>query len=486
MAGLLSTRDGVTVAQEVVLGNPEQNLGAALLKVSCTKVNEEVGDGTTTTAILAAEIIKEGQRLIATGVEPMQLCRGIREAGAQAETLIRALSSAIQTPEQIARVATLASNNDAEVADGLATAAMAIGKDGTIVIEDGYGTGVTLECKEGMELDRGPLHGGTDFGEIVKHGPLVAVVGQDLTSWWDIKEILEEATQWQPRPLLLFALNVAQEAMASIILNSTRKGLIDCTAIRCPGYGHHRKDYLRDIAALSGAAYVSKDEGLEHKQWKGEWFGALKQVSIHPKTTTLIPYEDHLPKMREHLDRLRREADTAASDFDRDQIRRRMASLSGGLAVLKVGGVTEAERKDRRARVEDALAAVRAALKGGIVPGGGSAYLQASLKLLAPTGASPAIQVGWGVLGKALGAPLQALVHNAGGSGEVAIDRLIERWAVEDNGWLGWDVLQGRVRDLAVDPVVMDPTLVAVCALRAAVSVATMLLSVEVSITRTK
>lgn len=486
MAGLLATKDGVTVAQEISLAKGIENQGAALLKAACIKVNEKVGDGTTTTAILAAELLRGGHRLITAGFNSRKICEGVLAAAEEAEKNILQLSIPVESQKHLAQIATLASNNDTEVAEILAEAAMAVGKYGTTVIEDDVTTDVKLDFIEGLEIARGPIRSVFLRGqkERFMDGPLVAVIHSDLSTFEDVQELLETSAQWSPRELVIFSLSVSGDALKTIILNDGPKGQAHNVAISCPGYGHLRQEHLKDIAALTGATLVSRALGMSPRKWNPEWFGALRKVTLREKATTLIAYEDKVEGLQNYLVALQKESECCKSDFDRDQIQSRMAMLSGGLARVKVGGVTEAARKERRARIEDALAAVKMALQGGVVPGGGSAYLWAASFLLAPPGKDPEISLGWELLRQALSKPLHKLVQNAGGCGEIAVEQATKKWDTNDNPWLGWDVCTGCIRNLAEDPPIVDPTKVELMALQTAVSIATMLLSIDVSITK--
>jgi len=487
LAGLLSTRDGATIARDVILSDQIENQGAAFLKDACIQVNNTVGDGTTTTVLLAAEIIKRGHRQIAAGMDRGQLCSGIRSAAKATEEVIVKLSSSVASQTDLARIAELASNGDIEVSALLAEAAMAAGKDGIVVVEDGVGTDTLLEFKEGLELDRGPLH--LSFlrskSERVLEGPLVAVVNTSLNSVADVQDLLETASQWRPRGLLLFAQDVCYDALTTLLLNDSQS-VISCVPIACPGYGLQRQERLKDIAALSGATLISQETGQDFKKWDPEWFGAVRQVSIRKEQTILTAYDNGHPGLQDHIRELRHRAETAASDFDRDELRKRLAGLSGGLAYIKVGGLTELARKDRRSRIEDALAAVRAALRQGVVAGGGTAYFQASLMISPEKDLHPLARAGWDVAVYALAAPLYTLAKNSGRSGDVLVDHLIHRWAQGGTDWTGWDAVQDRIRDLRDEPSIMDPTAVVLAALRSAVSVATMLLMTDVFVSRVR
>lgn len=481
LAGLLPTRDGVTVAREIVLDDPVENQGAQILKEACVRVNAAVGDGTSTTAILAAEILMLGVKCIAAGVPPQFLCRGMRDAASAVDSILEEMSTPVESVEEIEQIALLASNRDLDVAHALAEASLAIGRDGTIIVVDGHGTEIKLDVKDGMEIDRGPVHPSFANKEKTLDGPLVAVINAHLTSIPDIQSLLESASQWQPRELVLFALSVSQDALYTVSFN-LRKDNIRCIPIQCPGYGHHKEDYLRDVAALAGATFVDSAAGMNRRDWNPEWFGAVRTAIVGEKTTVLTAYPDKIMGLQGYLTKLRHQADTTKSNYDRDRIRSRMASLTGGLALLKVGAHTENVLKERRARVEDALAAVKAALRGGVIPGAGISLLAASTKIKCPPYTHQGRKDGWETLKIALRKPFVQLAENAGEEGCIIVDRLLREWEHEKVS-VGWDATQGTIRDLQDEPRILDPTNVTREALRAAVSAATTILSADTSIT---
>jgi len=479
-AGLLSTRDGVTVAREIDLPNALANQGCQILKQACIKVNDEVGDGTTQTALLAAEMLREGHRLIVAGFHPDDLIRGMHSALIQASDAIEGLAIPVETQEQIREIAFLSSNRDEEIARLLAEAVMAVGRDGLVVIEDGQGIASSLEFKEGMEIESGMAS--TCFADDFEHltrtmnAPLVAVINAHLRTMDDVREVMETASQWPQNELLLFCRSIDGEAQATMALNLTHRIVKSCP-VAAPGIDFRRPDILADIAALAGTTMIDPAAGFDHQKWNAEWFGSLRKATIGQKTSLLEGYSESEAPVAERIQWLKGQEAEATSDYDRDQLRQRIAKLSGGLAILKVGGATEAELKDRRARVEDALSAVKAALKGGVVPGGGMAYIRASAKLETCPLKEPGELAGWNLVKKTLLRPLEVLAENAGQIGPVAVANVLDK-----SEWTGWDVLKGCVRDLQQDPSIMDPVLVALAALQSAGSVATTLLTVEASV----
>ena len=495
MSGMLATKDGVTVAREVQLTDSLENQGCQILKEACIKVNNEVGDGTTTVAVLASAMLAEGHKLIATGIDPGGLTRGMKDAGEHALEYIREMATPILDQADLERVAMLASNGDVEVAKNMAEACMAVGKDGTVTIEDGVGLEVTLEFKEGMELDQGPCSPQflRDQHERVIENPLVAVIHGRLRSLQDVQDLMEVASQWPQNELVVFCLLAETEALATMVVNDT-KDVMKSVAIGAPGVQFRKQDYLQDIAALTGATYVDPNAGYDHKQWDPNWFGSLKSITIRPKSTILVAHDEAGDEVQERIQKLRAEEAHCASDYDRDRIQERLAKLSGGMAILKIGGVTEVAMKERRARVEDALGAVRAALRSGVVPGGGISYLRAADALscgdlLSDTGVyqnkdcSTAEDFGRSVVRRALMKPLEVIANNADEEGKVVVYNVLSKWqGSEDFDWTGWDALTDQYRDLAEDPMVMDPTAVAIATVTAAISVVTTLLMVETAI----
>jgi chaperonin GroEL len=502
-SGLLATRDGVTVAREVDLSDPVENLGAQILKEACTTVNDEVGDGTTTTAILAGELLREGHKLVAAGMDPSQVISGMRDAADDVERMLQDIAVPVAGQEGIETVARLASNGDDEVAKCMAEACMAVGKDGTVLIEDGHGLETTLELKEGMEIERGAATAAffTEKLERTMEGPLVAVINKHLRTVEDVTDLLEVASQFKPRELLLIVDGIEGPALATMSINNSQ-GVVASCAVQSPGFGPHKADVLRDIAALAGATFVDPAAGHDIGKFEAEWFGAFRQAIIRTKTSTFTAYDDNHADLEAYIARIRSQTESGKSDYDRDRVKERLAKLSGGLAVIRVGGVTEAAMKERRGRVEDALGAVRAALRGGLVPGAGTALVIASVGL-GEAGKQPtsAHEAGWEAVRQAILAPVGILAGNSGAESGLAIGRVTEAhagasdgWvAFEDTGggafryrgkWIGWDTKVGGLRDLRETPMLVDPALVVISALKAAVSVATTLLTVEVSLTQ--
>ena len=498
MGGLLVTKDGVSVAREIALADNTENQGCQILKNACIKVNDEVGDGTTSVAILADALIQEGHKLIATGVDPNGLVRGMNAARDTAVDFIRTIADTITEQSELERIAMLASNGDAEVATNLAEACMAVGKDGTVTIEDGHGLETVLEFHEGMEIDQGPCSlAFLESGERTIENPLIAVIHGRLRSLEDVQDLMETASQWPENELVVFCLIAEAEALATMTVNNSR-GIMKCVAVGAPGVQFRKVEYLEDLAALSGATLVDPIAGLDHRQWNPEWFGSLRKITITARSTTMTAMPEAQEAIADRMVVLHAQERTCVSDYDRDRLKERIAKLSGGMAVLKIGGVTEIAMKERRARVEDALGAVRAALRSGVVPGGGLAYLRAAVELATQAGSDglftntgmvrqgacdSAEDYGWEVVKRALMKPLEVIANNAGEEGKVVVFNVAEQhFASEELHWGGWDALTETYRDLSADPMIMDPTDVAVAVIMAAGSVATTLLTVETAI----
>jgi chaperonin GroEL len=479
---LLATKDGVTVAREITLPNHVQNLGAETLKQACIRVNEEVGDGTTTAALLSGAILEEGRKAIVARVDPLRVAAGIQAAGKAAIETILQCSKPVTNQQDLEQVAFIASNGDREIARHMAEACMAVGKDGAVVIEDGRGVESVLTFKEGMEINQGALSPSfLTEGDRVIEGPLVAVVANVLSSMADVQDLMEVASQWPQNELVVFAPDVVGEALATMSLNNSQE-VVKCIAVRAPGgAGGRQEDYLKDIAALAGADYVDPVAGYDAKAWDAEWFGSFRQATIGLKTTVLVAYEESASSVEQRLAEIRGQELHCTSDYDRDRLRERKAKLTGGLALLEVGGVTEGAMKERRARVEDALGAVQAALRSGVVPGGGAVYLRASAVLSTPPDAvDGGFRAGWRVCEQALQRPIEVLARNAGKRhGGVVAEKVL---AAENPG-VGWDSLRDEIRDLTVEPLVVDPTAVAISVVETACSVASTLLTAGATIT---
>jgi chaperonin GroEL len=486
--GLLATKDGVTVAREVEVEDPVANLGCLILKEACVKVNDDVGDGTTSTAIIAEAILREGQKVIAAGMSPIPVSRGVQAAAKTCTEVIQSLAIPVEVQAALERVAMIASNGDEEVSKKMAEAVMAVGKDGTLTIEDGNTVGIELEFKDGMEIDRGAasphlLKGAT---ERVIEGPLVAVIGKDLRTVEDIKDLMEVASQWPDHELLIIAQSIEGNALKTVVMNN-EADVVRVVAVNSPGFHEKKKDILKDIAALTGADYIDPDLGHDLGAWDAEWFGGLRKATIRAKSAVFLAYDEAEELIEARIKEIKAGKRFAKSEYDTDKINERIARLSGGLCIMKVGGYTESEMKERRARIEDALGSVRAALRTGIVPGAGSTYMACSHQLAQVDVSEEDMdfQAGWNILTRALQRPLQVLAANAGHRSEYMADRLLDHFTETGDYWMGWDAVTGSLRNLNEgDEAIIDPQAVAHSVIEAAVSTAGTLLTVEASLSK--
>ena len=485
LAGLLATKDGVTVAREVELGDHVANMGCQILKEACIKVNDMAGDGTTTAAIVAAAIVREAHKVIVAGVDAMQVAEGIRRASRRANEIIEEMAVPVESQHELEQVAMIASNSDEEVAKAMAEACMAVGRDGTISIEDGHGMGIELIFKDGMEIPRGvisPYFLGRNDNERVIEGPMVACIDAELLSVEDVQSVLEESSTFEGHDLIIFAKNVAGDAIKTMTLNDA-KDVVRCVAIQAPGFGDRQAEFLRDIAAMAGADFIDPQADRSHLTWDSEWFGSFRKVTVGLKTATLIAYEEASEPIQERITQIRGELEHVTSDYDIERLQERMAKLTGGLCIMQIGGHTEAALKERRARVEDALGAVQSALRTGVVPGGGVAYLTAGEALESdhPLGDGDQ-EMGWMALARALRAPIMTLGRNAGKEGPTLAYYVSEARSEDPYGWMGWDARADVIRDLSEVPAILDPSLVVTMVIQTAASVAATLLTAETSV----
>jgi len=487
-AGLVPTKDGVTIARELQFDEPHLRLGSKLMADACLKVNEEVGDGTTTTACLAYEMLAGSLKALAAGAEPRHLIEGFLQAvefacGSIEELVVRADSKAI-----LRSVAWTASNCDADIADTLSKALMTVGKEGEIIVEDGNTTGIEVEYREGMILNKGPVSPyQIDNEERILEGALVAVVPKVLASFEDIQSIIEEATQFPQNPLVIIADGIEGDALATILTNDFNLVVSDKVKQEIVGLARigthlHRRGCMEDVAALAGAHVV--DEVFNHRTFKSEWFGSVRKAVFHRHETVLTGYPDKKPFIEERLSQLRLERVATHSKYDKDKLQERIGKLTGGLCFVRVGGFTESEAKEKKARVEDALGALSAAMEGGVVPGGGLSFLTAHEELESLGFQKGDFGQGQRIVSKALGAPFRTIIQNAGVEPAGVLARLEE--PRKEDAWAGWDANTEEIRDFGKDPLVLDPAKVNITALKAAASVVASLISVNVTITQAK
>lgn len=484
-AGLLTTKDGVTVAREVSLDDPVQEAGCKVLRQACIKVNDEAGDGTTTTAVLAAAIMREGHKMIVAGHDPNQIIRGIRKAADGVVDILWTTAVPVSGEELLHQVALVSCNGDDEVATALTEACMAVGKDGTVVIEPSERREISLVFKEGIEYPSGPASPsflGSNT-ERTMDAPLVAVIIGVLSSAQDVIPLLEEASQFRPHEMILIADSIEGEALATISMND-RQGVVKCVPFTGAGLGLNRRGVMEDIAALAGATLVDKSLGMDHRQFSSDWFGGFKSTAITLSKAVFTAHDEAHDGVQARIAKLKDEMAASPHEYDRDKLRERIAKLQGGMCIVKVGGTTEPEIKERKARIEDALGAVQSALRHGVVAGAGSAYLWASTYETPCEGLEGDQLVGGKILMRALEAPLHRIASNAYKKADGIVERTLGTMLGEDAPptW-GWDARTDSYRDLMDQPMVIDPAFVSVSALQAAVSVATTLLTAEASIT---
>jgi len=473
------THDGVTVAKEIELEDPFQNVGAQMLKQAATKTNDVAGDGTTTATVLAQAIVTEGLRNLAAGANPMQLKRGI-DAGTRAVVAaIKTMSTPLNGQADIEHIATV-SANDPEVGQLLAQALEKVGHDGVITVEEGKGLNLEVEYTDGMQFDRGYISpyfiSDPQRMEASLDEPYLLVTDKKISAITDIVPLLEKLIEIGRKDLVIIAEDVDGEALATLVVNKLR-GIVNVLAVKAPGFGDRRKEMLGDIAVLTGATVVSEDVGKKLEAATLEDLGQARRVVVTKDDTTIIEGRGNQEEIQGRVKQLKVQVDETTSDYDKEKLQERLAKLSGGVAVLKVGAATEVELKERKARVEDALHATRAAVEEGVVPGGGTVLLAAAQALdgLALEGDQ---KVGAQILRRALQEPLRQLVANAGLEGSVVVEELRQQ---NKPNW-GFDVMSEQYVDL-VQGGIIDPAKVMRSALENAASVAGMILSTEALVT---
>ena len=478
-----ATSDGVTVSREVQPGPGLEGLGATLIKEACLKVEQMAGDGTTTTAILAQAALRAGQKLVIAGFDPVQLSREMLEASEVATSLIEQLSEPVQTQQMIESVAMLSSNGDREVAESLAKACMMAGTEGTVSVEDGVGMEIEIVAKDGLEIPAGFVseHFAPNGIEREMTAPLVAVIGSGLATVDDIRNMLEEASQWPDNHLLVFAPFIEGPALQTMVMNNT-KGIIQSCAVKVPGTGRWQEEWLMNLAAVSGATFVDPKQGFNwSKGFDPEWFGSVQKATINNKLTTLESFPEAQETISQRVVQIKAQAEGSTSDYDADRLNEQAASLAGGLVILKVGGVTEAAMKERRARIEDSLGAIRGALEEGVIPGAGNGLLLIGDILEAEAEG----RHGWKVVADALRQPFINLAQSCETNGDVA-QMLIKFNEADITAFEGFDPVSGEVRNLMEGDPVVDSAKMARCAVTASLSIAATMLTAETAILQTR
>lgn len=474
----LITNDGVTIAREIELEDPYENMGAQLVKEVATKTNDVAGDGTTTATLLAQAIIREGLKNVAAGANPMIIQKGIKKAVDKAVEGIKEFSKPVETKESIAQVASI-SAADEEVGKLISDAMEKVGKDGVITVEESRSMGTTLEVVEGMQFDRGYVSPymvtNTEKMEAELEDPYILITDKKITNIQEVLPVLEQIVQ-QGKPLLIIADDLEGEAMATLVVNKLR-GTFNCVAVKAPAFGDRRKDMLQDIAILTGGTVISEDLGYELKETSIEMLGKARRVTVGKELTVIVNGAGEQSAIEERVALIRNQIEISDSEYDRDKLQERLAKLAGGVAVIQVGAATETELKERKLRIEDALAATRAAVEEGIVPGGGTVLLNVIPKvkaLLEETNGDE--RTGVNIIVKALEEPVRQIAINAGLEGSV----IVENVKNAEVG-IGFDALSEKYVNM-LESGIVDPTKVTRSALQNASSVASMVLTTEAAV----
>jgi len=477
------TKDGVTVAKEIELPDALENMGAQMVKEVATKTSELAGDGTTTATILAQAIFREGLKNVTSGVNPMALKRGIDAAVAAVVEELKKMSLPTKGKKEIAQVGSISANNDKEIGDLIAEAMEKVGKDGVITVEEAKGLETTLETVEGMQFDRGYLSPyfvtDPEKMEAVLEDPLILIHDKKISSMKDLLPILEKVAQ-MGKPLLIIAEDIEGEALATLVVNKLR-GTLRVSAVKAPGFGDRRKAMLEDIGVLTGGQVISEELGLKLENAVVTDLGRAKRIVVDKETTTLIDGQGDDDKIKGRIKEIKAAVEKTTSDYDREKLQERLAKLAGGVAVINVGAPTESEMKEKKARVEDALHATRAAVEEGIVPGGGVALIRAQKALKTLKLAESDEQIGVDIIRRAIEEPMRIIVQNAGGEGSIVVEKVRQS---KDNNY-GYNAQTDQYEDLVAAGVI-DPTKVTRTALQNAASISGLLLTTEALIVEKK
>lgn len=475
----LVTKDGVTVAKEIELQDPLENVGAQMVKEVASKTSDVAGDGTTTATVLAQAIYKEGMKNVVAGANPMELKRGIDKAVEAVVAKLMEISKPIQNKTEIAQVGTISANNDKEIGNIIADAMDKVGKDGVITIEENKSTETVLDVVEGMQFDRGYLSPyfvtNPDTMETVLENAYILIYEKKISNMKDLLPILEQLAK-QNAPFLIIAEDIEGEALATLVVNKLR-GTLNCAAVKAPGFGDRRKEMLKDIAVLTGGQVISEDLGLKLENVQLSDLGKAKKIVVDKENTTIVEGAGKTEDIQARVNQIKKQIEETTSDYDREKLQERLAKLVGGVAVIKVGAATETEMKEKKARVEDALNATKAAVEEGIVPGGGVAFIRARAALdnLNLEGDE---KIGAEIIKKALEYPLRQIVENAGYEGSIVVDKIAQS---KDLAY-GFNAATEKYTNLIEDGVI-DPTKVSRSALQNAASVAGLMVTTEAVIT---
>jgi chaperonin GroEL len=473
------TKDGVTVAKEVELKNPYENMGAQMLKEVASKTSDVAGDGTTTATVLAQAVFREGLKNVTAGANPMGLKRGIEQAVEKVVAELKSMTKSTKDKKEIAQVATIAANNDKTIGNLIAEAMEKVGKDGVITVEEAKAMETTLDVVEGMQFDRGYLSPyfvtDPERMETVLEDALILIHEKKISVMKDMLPLLEQVAR-SGKPLLIIAEEVEGEALATLVVNKLR-GTLSCCAVKAPGFGDRRKAMLEDIATLTGGKAVTEDLGIKLENLKLEDLGQAKKIVVDKDNTTLVDGAGSSKEIEGRIKQIRAQIEETTSDYDREKLQERLAKLAGGVAVIKVGAATETEMKEKKARVEDALNATRAAVEEGIVPGGGVALLRAA-KALEHLKLAGDEATGVQIVRRALEEPIRQIVANAGLEGSVVVEKVKAAKELA----LGFDAESNQYVDM-MQAGIIDPTKVERIALQNAASIASLLLTTEALIT---
>ena len=472
------TKDGVSVAKEIELKDKLQNMGAQMVKEVASKTSDNAGDGTTTATVLAQSIVREGMKYVAAGMNPMDLKRGIDKAVTAAVEELKKISKPTTTSKEIAQVGAISANSDESIGQRIAEAMDKVGKEGVITVEDGKSLADELDVVEGMQFDRGylsPYFINNPEKQVVQlDNPFVLLFDKKISNIRDLLPVLEQVAK-AGRPLLIIAEDVEGEALATLVVNNIR-GILKTAAVKAPGFGDRRKAMLEDIAILTGGKVIAEEVGLTLEKATLADLGQAKRVEVAKENTTLIDGSGKAADIEARVKQIRVQIEEATSDYDREKLQERVAKLAGGVAVIKVGAATEVEMKEKKARVEDALHATRAAVEEGIVAGGGVALLRARALISGLKGANADQDAGIKIVLRAMEEPLRQIVTNAGDEASVVVSKVIE-----GKGNYGYNAATGEYGDL-VEMGVLDPTKVTRTALQNAASVASLMLTTDCAV----
>jgi chaperonin GroEL len=473
----LVTKDGVTVAKEVDLEDHFQNMGAKMVKEVASKTSDTAGDGTTTATILAQAIYREGCKVVAAGSNPMAIKRGIDQAVEEVVKELKKLSKPVKDQKEISQVGTISANNDSTIGNIIAEAMNKVGKEGVITVEEAKAMETTLEVVEGMQFDRGYIspYFATDPEkmEAVFEDLYILLHEKKISNMKDLLPLLEQIAK-SGKPLLIVAEDIEGEALATLVVNKLR-GTLKCAAVKAPGFGDRRKAMLEDIAILTGGTAIMEDVGIKLEKLKLDDLGRAKKVVIDKDNTTIVEGAGKSSSIEGRIKQIRVQIDETTSDYDREKLQERLAKLAGGVAVIKVGAATETEMKEKKARVEDALHATRAAVEEGIVPGGGVAYLRC-LPVLKKLKADGDGKIGVDIVQRAMEEPIRQIAENAGKEGSVVVEKV-----KVEKGAFGFDADKEEYTDM-IEAGIIDPTKVVRLALQNAASVASLLITTEAAV----